>query len=83
MYRAYHEQPECVSHALHEQLVLSEVLLVDVEQLWVVEIADQEKRHEKPDNDIDAREGQHARTDAYDQADNLAAPENKAKELIL
>ena len=39
---AYHEKSECISDTLHEEFVLPEVLLIDIEHLRVVEVAHEE-----------------------------------------
>ena len=80
---AYQEQPECIADALHEELVLPEVFLVDVEDLAVVEPADQEQGDEEPDDHVDACEPQEAGTKAEGKRKQLTTPENEVQELIL
>ena len=73
----YQEQPEGVADPLHEQLILPEILLVDVEDLTIVDPADEEESKEEADDHVDTRQGQQAHGEAEGKRDKLSAPEHK------
>ena len=80
---AYHEKSECVSNSLHEEFVLPEVLLIDIEHLRVVEVAHEEQRDEETDDHVYAGQCQHARSQTHCQGDQLAAPKDEVQDFIL
>lgn len=79
----YQEQPEGVAYPFHEQLILAEILLVDVEDLAIVEPADEEEGEEEPNDHVDPRQSQQANGEAEGKGDKLAAPEHEVKQFIL
>ena len=79
----YQEQPEGVAYTFHEQLILPEILLVDVEDLAIVEPADEEEGKEEAYDHVDPRKSQQAHGEAEGKGDKLAAPEHEVKQFIL
>jgi len=72
----YHEKPESWPYSLHEQLVLLEVVLVHVEHLRVVDVADQEKGREKANNHVDPSGSSDSSTEANSCPNGCATPED-------
>ena len=79
----YKEQSERVADAFHEQFVLAEVIFVDVEELAVVDVADQEQSDEECDDHVNACETKDARTDTEHEGDYLPTPEYEIEKLVL
>lgn len=79
----YQEQPKGVAYPFHEQLILAEILLVDVEDLAIVEPADEEEGKEEAYDHVDSRKSQQAHGEAEGKGDKLAAPEHEVKQFIL
>ena len=73
----YQEQPEGIADPFHDQLILPEILLVDVEDLAIVEPADEEEGEEEANDHVDTRQGQQANCEAEGKRDKLSAPEHE------
>ena len=54
----YQEQPEGIADPLHEQLILPEILLIQVEDLAIVEPAYEEEGEEEPYDHVYTRQSQ-------------------------
>ena len=58
----YHEKSKRVTNSLHEELILSEVFLIDVQDLRVVEVADEKQSEEEGDHHVDSCKSKNACT---------------------
>jgi hypothetical protein len=56
----YHEKPKAIAYSLHQQLVLAEVFLVDLQDLGVVDVAQQEEDNKEGQHDVDACESHYS-----------------------
>lgn len=59
--KTYHEKSKSVSHSLHKEFILTEVFFVYVQNLGIVEVADEEKSDEKSDDHINTCETKQTR----------------------